>query len=216
MRDARFRWNVMIVVLGIALGVGSTVQAVENLIQNGDFEDGEIGWSVAARGAAVMNLIIDDTTAAMGKKSARLEIQNVGGGGTHDLTLDCQTAIRIKKGKTYTVDFWLKAEEERTLAIDFLMNHDPWTRVTQAENIPITTEWQVQFHTFEATLADDNMIFLFSFSKASNLNPKATTWIDHVRFYQGEYEEEDLSQQSQPVQPTAKLPALWGQMKQRY
>ncbi|HIE29215.1 TPA: hypothetical protein EYP66_18235 [Candidatus Poribacteria bacterium] len=184
--------------------------AVENVIQNGDFEDGQIGWAVAARGAAAMDFVIDDTQSVVGKKSARFEIKNVGGGGVHDLTLDCQTPISIKNGKTYTVDFWLKSEKDRTITIDFLMNHDPWTRAFQVENIPITAEWQVKFHTFKAVFGDNNMIFLFSFSKASNQNPKVTTWIDHVRFYQGEYEEENLSEKSKAVTPDGKLPLTYG------
>ena len=191
------------------------VYAVENLIQNGDFEDGQIGWAVAARGAAAMNLVIDDTQSVVGKKSARLEIKNGGGGGVHDLTLDCQTPISIKNGKTYTVDFCLKSEKDRTITIDFLMNHDPWPRAFQVENITITAEWQVKFHTFKAAFGDNNMIFLFSFSKASNQNPKVTTWIDHIRFYQGEYEEEDLLGKSKAVTPDDKMLLTWGNLKHR-
>ncbi len=72
------------------------------------------------------------------------------------------------------------------------MNHDPWTNVFRVENIPITTEWEVQHHTFTAEFDDDNMIFLFSFSRSSNQNPLVTMWIDRVRFYEGKFEEEDL------------------------
>ena len=193
------------------------VCAVENLILNGDFEVGPGGWLKAARGVADMKYEIDDEESISEKRSARLEILNTGAAGIHDLTLDCDTPIKIKAGETYTVDFWVKAEEERTITIDFLMNHDPWTRdaTFPVENIPITTEWDVQHHTFKAGFGDVNMIFLFSFSRASNQNPLATMWIDRVRFYEGDYEEEDLAGKPKPkaVDLDGKLTASWAVIK---
>ena len=190
--------------------------AVENMILNGDFEEGPAEWNVAARAPAAMKMVIDAKEAISGDVSARLEIDNLGNRGTHDLTLDSQSQINIKKGKTYTVDFWIKAEEDRTITIDFLMNHDPWTRQFQVENIPVTTDWAVQFHTFEATLSDPNMIFLFSFSKASNVNAKVTTWIDNVRFYEGEFEEENLTGESpRAVSARGKAALTWASLKRR-
>lgn len=199
--------------VGLSLIVTLYVHAVENLILNGDFEGGRDGWAVAARGAASMTYEIDDEESISGKQSAMFEVLDVGAGGIHDLTLDCQTPIRIKGGDDYTVDFWAKAEEERTIAIDFLMNHDPWTDVFRIENIPVTTEWQVWYHTFEADISDDNMVFLFSFSRSSNMNPKVVMWIDNVRFYEGEFEEEDLLDKPKSVTPADKLAGSWGLIK---
>ena len=199
--------------IGLSLIAALYVSAVENLILNGDFEEGPGSWFLAARGAAKMIYEIDDKESISGKQSAMFEVLDVGGGGMHDLTLDCQTPINIEAGDDYTVDFWTKAEEERTIAIDFLMNHGPWTNVFRIENIPVTTEWQVWYHTFEADLSDNNMIFLFSFSRASNMNPKVVMWIDNVRFYEGEFEEEDLLDKPKAVDPTDKLAGSWGLIK---
>jgi hypothetical protein len=204
--------SVAILFTGLFLIATADVYAVENLILNGDFEEGDTGWAVASRGAADMQFVIDETEFISGKSSARLEILNIGGGGTHDLTLDCQTAISTKAGQAHTVDFWVKAEGERTVTVDFLMNHDPWTNVFRVENIPITTEWQVQHHTFIAEFDDDNMIFLFSFSRSSNENPLVTMWIDRVRFYEGEHEEEDLLEPA-AVTLDDKLAGSWSAIK---
>jgi hypothetical protein len=202
-----------VLLTGLLLMGTMDVHAVENLILNGDFEEGQGGWLKATRGVADMQYVIDDQESISGKKSARFEVSNIGGGDMHDLTLDCGTPIRLEKGVTYTVDFWVKAEEERTIAIDLLMNHDPWTNVFRIENIPITTEWEVRHHTFEAGFDDTNTIFLFSFSRASNQNPVATMWIDHVRFYEGKFEEEDLTGKPKTVEPDGKLSGSWGMVK---
>jgi hypothetical protein len=209
--------SVIVPSVGLLMIATVGIHAVENLIvDNPDFEEGQGGWGVAARGAAMMQYVIDDEESILGKQSARFEVSNIGDGGTHDLTLDCGTPISIEAGETYTVDFWVRAEEDRTLTIDLLMNHDPWTRPDpfQVENIPVTTEWQVQHQIFKAGFSDTNMVFLFSFSKASNKNPTTIMWIDHVRFYEGEYEEEDLLGESdKAVTPGGKLTASWGMVK---
>ena len=205
-------------ILFIGLFVIATVHvyAVENLILNGDFEEGDGGWLNVARGVADMEFAIDNEEFISGKQSARFEVTNIGGGGMHDLTLDCNTPIKTKKDETYTVDFWVKAEEDRTIAIDLLMNHDPWSNVFRIENVPITTEWEVQHHTFTAEMDDDNMVFLFSFSRGSNKNPVAVMWIDHVRFYEGEFDEEDLAgKPPKAVAPDGKVTETWGMIKSR-
>ena len=206
----------LVILIGGTLLTSRISAAVENMILNGDFEQGPAEWNVAARPPAAMKMVIDAKEAVSGDVSARLEIDNLGNRGTHDLTLDSQSQINIKKGKTYTVDFWIKAEEDRTITIDFLMNHDPWTRQFQVERIPVTTDWAVQFHTFEATLSDPNMIFLFSFSKASNVNAKVTTWIDNVRFYEGEFDEQNLSGETpRAVSARDKVALTWASLKRR-
>jgi hypothetical protein len=188
-------------------------RAVDNLILNGDFEDDDQQWLPAARAPAVIDFSIDDEDSISGDQSARCEVLNVGAGGVHDLTLDCQTPLKIGNGDTYTVDFWLKAEEDRTVTIDFIMNHDPWSRMWQVESIPITTEWAVQHHAWDADFGDDNMVFLFSFSKASNVNPEAIMWIDNVRMYAGKFDEEDLGLQPKAVDARDRLAIRWASLR---
>ena len=206
--------SVTVLLAALFMTATAGIYAVEEFIMEEDFEEGQANWSVATRPGAAMELIIDDEDSVTGEKSARFEISAVGAGGMHDLTLDCNIPIGIEAGETYTVDFWVKAEKDRTIAIDLLMNHDPWTNVFRIENIPITTEWAVQHHTFVATLEDENMIFLFSFSRSSNLNPLVTMWIDHIRFYEGEFEEEDLLEEPiRAVTLHGKIAGTWGMIK---
>jgi len=206
--------SVTVLLAALFMTATAGIYAVEEFIMEEDFEEGQANWSVATRPGAAMELTIDDEDSVTGEKSARFEVSAVGGGGMHDLTLDCNIAIGIEAGETYTVDFWVKAEKDRTIAIDLLMNHDPWTNVFRIENIPITTEWAVQHHTFVSILEDENTIFLFSFSRSSNLNPLATMWIDHIRFYEGDFEEEDLlSEPIRAVTIDGKIAGTWGMIK---
>jgi hypothetical protein len=207
--------RIWIALFAVAIGMSgvSASRAVENMLLNGDFEEGDAMWLAAARAPAVMEWEIDLDEFISGDRSARCEVENVGGGGVHDLTLDCQTPIQMDAGDTYTVDFWVKAEGDRTVTIDFIMNHDPWGRMWQVESIPVTTEWAVQHHTWEADVDDPLMIFLFSFSNASNLNPEAVMWIDNVRMYEGEFDEEDLGLQPKAVEARDRLAIRWASLR---
>jgi hypothetical protein len=199
----------------LVLAAALVSHAVGNMILNGDFEDGDREWLAAARVPAVIEWPIDGDEFISGSQSVRCEVLNVGAGGVHDLTLDSQTAIEIEAGDTYTMDFWIKAEEDRTITIDFIMNHDPWSRMWQIKRIPITTTWAVQHHTWDADFSDDSMIFLFSFSKASNVNPEAVMWIDNVRLYAGDFDEQDLGRRPKAVDSRDRLATRWAFLKER-
>jgi len=206
--------SVAVLLVGFFMIAVADLHAVENIIMEDDFEFGQANWSVATRPGAAMNVSIDDEESVSGEKSIRFEVTAVGGGGMHDLTLDCNIPIGLEANETYTVDFWAKAEVDRTIAMDLLMNHDPWTNTFRVENIPVATEWAVQHYTFTSLFEDENMVFLFSFSKSSNLNPLETMWIDHVRFYEGEFEEEDLTgESSKAVNLDGKIAGTWGMIK---
>jgi hypothetical protein len=132
-------------------------------------------------------LTIDTEEKRVGQASARIEITDVGDGSSnHNLTLDNNAGIAVEANTTYTVDFWTKAEADRTLIIDALQNQDPWTRLFRVTDLPVTTEWTRIHHTFQADATMSPVVFLFSF-----VDSKTTIWLDHVRFYEGEFDEED-------------------------
>jgi hypothetical protein len=161
-------------------------QEVENLLMDGDFEEPVLGWGLARRAPAEATLTIDTNEKRVGQASARIEITNVGDGtSNHNLTLDNNAGIAVEANKTYTVDFWTKAEADRTLIIDALLNQDPWTRLVRVTDLPVTTEWTRIHHTFQANATMSPVVFLFSF-----VDSTTTIWLDHVRFYEGEFDEE--------------------------
>ncbi|MHC4495900.1 MAG: carbohydrate binding domain-containing protein, partial [Planctomycetota bacterium] len=173
--------------IGMILTSSAFSQEVENLLMDGGFEEAVLGWGLAIRAPAAATLTIDTNEKRVGQASARIEITDVGDGtSNHNLTLDNNAGIAVEANKTYTVDFWTKAEADRTLIIDALQNQDPWTRLFRVTDLPVTTEWTRIHHTFQADATMSPVVFLFSF-----VDSKTTIWLDHVRFYEGEFDEED-------------------------
>jgi len=174
-------------VIGMILTSSAFSQEVENQLMDGDFEEPVSGWGLSRRAPAAATLTIDTVEKRVGQASARIDITNVGDGtSNHNLTLDNSAGIAVEANKTYTVDFWTKAEADRTLIIDAILNQDPWTRLVRATDLPVTTEWTRIHHTFQADATMSPVVFLFSF-----VDSTATIWLDHVRFYEGEFDEED-------------------------
>jgi len=174
-------------VIGMILTSSAFSQEVENLLMDGGFEEPVLGWSLSRRAPAAATLTIDTNEKRVGQASARIEITDVGDGtSNHNLTLDNNAGIAVEANKTYTVDFWTKAEADRTLILDALQNQDPWTRLFRVTDLPVTTEWTRIHHTFQADATLSPVVFLFSF-----VDSKTTIWLDHVRFYEGEFDEED-------------------------
>jgi hypothetical protein len=174
-------------VIGMISTSSAYSQEVENLLMDGGFEEAVLGWGLAIRAPAAATLTIDTVEKRVGQASARIDITNVGDGtSNHNLTLDNSAGIAVEANKTYTVDFWTKAEADRTLIIDAIQNQDPWTRLFRVTDLPVTTEWTRIHHTFQADATMSPVVFLFSF-----VDSTTTIWLDHVRFYEGEFDEED-------------------------
>jgi hypothetical protein len=174
-------------VIGMILTSSASSQEVENLLMDGGFEEPVLGWSLVTRAPAAATLTIDTNEKRVGQASARIEITDVGDGtSNHNLTLDNHAGIAVEANKTYTVDFWTKAEADRTLILDAIQNQDPWSRLFRVTDLPVTTEWTRIHYTFQADATMSPVVFLFSF-----VDSKTTIWLDHVRFYEGEFNEED-------------------------
>jgi hypothetical protein len=173
-------------VIGMILTPSAVSQEVENLLMDGDFEEPVSGWGLAIRAPAEATLTIDTVEKRVGLASARIDITNVGDGtSNHNLTLDNSAGIAVEANKTYTVDFWTKAQADRTLILDAILNQSPWTRLFRVTDLPVTTEWTRIHHTFQANDTMSPVVFLFSF-----VDSTTTIWLDHVRFYEGEFDEE--------------------------
>ena len=201
-------------VTGMILTSSAYSQEVENLLMDGGFEEPVSGWGLARRAPAAATLTIDTEEKRVGQASARIEITDVGDGtSNHNLTLDNNAGIAVEANKTYTVDFWTKAEADRTLIIDAIQNQDPWARLFRVTDLPVTTEWTRIHHTFQPDATMSPVVFLFSF-----VDSTATIWLDHVRFYEGEFNEEsggpELANDPDP-EDGAVVEATWANLSWR-
>jgi len=179
-------------VIGLIFTSSAFSQEVENQLMDGDFEEPVSGWGLARRAPAEATLTIDTNEKRVGQASARIDITNVGDGtSNHNLTLDNSAGIAVTANTTYTVDFWTKAEADRTLIFDAILNQDPWTRLVRLTDIPVTTEWTRIHHTFQPDATMSPVVFLFSF-----VDSTTTIWLDNVRFYEGEFNEDDAGPES--------------------
>ena len=94
-----------------------------NLVQNGDFETGEIEpWATPNPGAGI-------TVVADAKYAGSHGLQAIAGTGTNEWDLQFQTPeLIIDAAKTYTMSFWIKSDSEGKGRISFagLSNNYPW------------------------------------------------------------------------------------------
>ena len=112
----------------------------------------------------------------------------------------------LEKGQTYTFSFWAKAEAARPVAYYVEQTADPWDEHGRKE-IEINEEWGEYWTTFTATLSEA------VWPRIALGQLDVNIWVDNVRFYEGEYvEEEDLGTQK-VVHPAGKLPITWAGIK---
>jgi len=196
---------------GILIG-----QEIENLLINPDFEEGTNGWVLELHGdkGAVAQLVVDKKEALTGKQCMLIDIQKLDGSGTW-WHVGLNQPVSVEAGKTYTLAVWAKTEPEkvRTILLAGGENHGPWTNWGSKE-FTITDEWAEYHTTWNQLVADNNARIRIAVGHS-----KDNVWVDHVRFYVGEYKEEDLKGMQQrggmSVNPSSKLASMWGRLKSR-
>ncbi|MCZ6644145.1 MAG: carbohydrate binding domain-containing protein, partial [Gammaproteobacteria bacterium] len=162
-----------------------------NLVNNWDFEDGVVDpWRLIFRGGSggVGEFLIDGDEFLTGQASLKIEISE---GGTHKRALHViqQPLMEaVQSGTDYTYSAWIKAEEERTLFMNLIRSGGG--AIVTPNNLAITVgqEWGEYWHTVTAT-SDGEIRVEFEIGLSD-----ADIWIDHVRFYEGDYVEEALGQ----------------------
>jgi len=185
----------------------------ENFARNPDFEDGIVEWETeihAETGAAAQ--LKSDKGGVVGDLCALFETQNIDGSGTWWHTGLNQSGHAVKNGVTYTLAFWAKAEVKRKIGACLAENHDPWDNWSMQE-FNITPEWQEYWVTWNSPAVDKNARIRIPMGYS-----KEKVWVDHVRFYEGQYKEEDLGGlviNKKLVEPLGKLAITWAKVKSK-
>ena len=167
-------------IMCLAFVVQTAPAQVENLMLNSSAEEDEIltdwtGWGTwnPAEGEG-STAEFDDTESIDGSRSMRID--PIGTVDWHFIVVNMVVPLEV--GKTYTASFWAKAEEDRTMSVQWKASDNS---VTWANTLfELTTEWAEYFFTSEAQNADGKQEFLC----AGN---EATIWLDFGLVYEGEY-----------------------------
>jgi hypothetical protein len=114
----------------------------------------------------------------------------------------------FEAGEVYTLAAFLKSKDG-PLQINFKpeLAQDPWTGYG-AKEFTMSEEWEEYYVTTPRMPMEVNpasLTFHIAYTKGE-------FWIDGVRFYKGEYEEPEFSEQK-AVKPHGKLSATWGKIK---
>ncbi|MFH1370386.1 MAG: carbohydrate binding domain-containing protein [Planctomycetota bacterium] len=74
-----------------------------------------------------------------------------------------QSNLQIVEGQFYTLSFEAAAEQPRSISLNVMQHHDPWSGLGLYGTANLTTDWQTFTYTFTATADDDNGRVTFSF-----------------------------------------------------
>jgi len=193
-------------IFSAAVGSNAYADEVVNLIRNGDFEEGTIDWELRlSEGAVATMREINGEDVFQGQSCALIEIDNVAKTSAWHLAL-YQEGHQLEEGITYTLCFWGKADGLRPVALYVEQAADPWDEYGRV-SIEVGEEWQEFSTTFTAAVAGP------VWPRIALGESDRDIWIDNVRFYEGEYVEDNLEQEPKAVHPAGKLPVTWAEMK---
>lgn len=189
---------------------GYTSQAADNLVQNADFEDGDVApWTMWVEdNAAAATMTLDDTEKLTGDHSMLIDINTAGSGKRVELH---QNPFSLKNGQKLTYAFWARVPEGEERSARMITNQRaaPWTSYGSTE-ITITGEWTEFWTPVDMTVDSDNVGIYVELRDTTGL-----VWFDRFRLYEGDYVAEDLEETLEPaaVRPHSKLTSTWASVK---
>lgn len=150
-----------------------------NLVSNGDFESGTVGWTLDNTSPAADTLSLDTTTVASGTASARIEVTQVAPAPPRDVALHSNVGA-VVGGQTYTLSYWIKGSAGQTVQAALQQNVSLWT--TRAfQQVVLTGQWQHYLLTFTAPTSESDLKAQFNLAGSAG-----TVWIDGVALQEGD------------------------------
>jgi hypothetical protein len=195
----------MVCLLSLDLAVGDEI---EDLIRGGDFEEGIADknlWTLQIEGQAGCILTIDKKESVSGKASLFAEVTSIDNAAPW-VPWIWQTHT-IKKGETYTLSMFLKAEEERNVVLNVRDLNAPKQEHFE-KTVLVGTEWQEYWATFTSPKDVAAKVGLRG-------GPAINYWVDVIKFYEGEYVPTEIDGQRIAVFPRSRLATTWATLKAR-
>ena len=151
----------------------------KNLFANPSFELGQEGWRLEKAGKTECQFSVDDTDAADGRYSAKLQLSSVEDWGMQF----GQSFPAGEKGKTFTFSaFARSAEEPVEVGLQIERSAQPWDRAGGG-HFKLTKDWQELHLTFRVEKEFPQGWFAY----LSCVQPKAQIRADMFRLYEGPY-----------------------------
>jgi hypothetical protein len=194
-----------LLVFSIMIGVDAHSKEVENLIRNGDFEEGLIEWDLRQSEGAVATMKEEKGESVKGRSCVYIDIDNVARTDAWHLSL-YQEGHLLEEGQLYTLSFWAKAEEPRPVALYVEQAADPWDEYGRV-GVEVNEEWREYWTTFTASM--DVPVW----PRIALGESDVSIWVDNVRFYEGQYVEEEDLKREEAVDPAGKLLITWAGIK---
>ena len=170
--------------LGAAYRIGDPAMGPE-LLNGGNFENqedlDEWGlWSDESEGYTA-TLTLDTSTAAIGAASARVDV--IQSQGTDWQVSFSFLPAEVISGTEYTLTFWAKSDQERTISTWVQQASDPWENYIELGSVTLTDTWQ-QFE-LSGTATGDDSAAEFYFGLGSTIG---VVWLDDVHLQSGSRE----------------------------
>lgn len=204
----RLTLALFLLAFSIVIGINAQAGEVKNLIRNGDFEEGTIEWELRTSEGAVARMQEAKGEGIKGISCVFIDIDAVPGKTYWHLAL-YQEGHQLEKNKTYTFSFWAKAEETRPAVCYLEQTVDPFDEYGR-KVIEINEEWQEYWTTFIASLSEG------VWPRIALGESNVSVWVDNVRFYEGEYVEEEGLGTQKAVDPGGRFLISWAKIKKLY
>ena len=200
----------------ITAWIAGADEEIQNLVTNPDFSNGNTGWSFHTGNAAGTWEIKNNGGVGDDGPCIFIEIVAVDGVSWYVPNL-YSTGLVTLDSEEYTCSLWARTEEEmdKDITLTIQRGADPWTRFNQ-ESFTITGEWSEYWMTWAQPEALSNAWVMIHTPGSPARVSEGRLWIDHVRVYEGEFVEDELSLGEEivkAVKPTGKLAVTWGEIK---
>ena len=185
----------------LAFGLVWTGAAQENLLENSSFEETIDPWS-----AYNAELSHDNDNAYEGSSSLRAAVAEAGANFWDSGVQYKPEGLSFAGSTLHTWAFFAKSDPPVEINIKPELAANPWTAYAQ-QRANLTADWTEYYVEFmpDAEVSPASLTLHVGFAPAS-------IWLDHVRYYHGEYTPGDIQTS---VEPTGKAAAVWGSLKTR-
>jgi len=205
--------TVLVIVASGLLCVGNAGAQVKNLLVNPYFTEGLAGWTLEQQDPFVKgDMMPDSTTKVIGEYSLKMDIREIQAGAETWRAQPKQTGLTLMAGQKYTWSFWAKAEAERQLQCQVLVDVSDWRLLGLDEPVNIDTEWKEYYKTFTCTEDYGNARITWLCAQTP-----VDFWLDNVILYEGDYVEglmaNEIEMKPSPVDRQSVLTTTWGKTK---